>query len=102
MTSPLEIPAHVPQFEVLDLRHFAAAQLRPLLEATEILRTRYSKHVPAMYRTMLLLLYGTGMRVGEALRLTPQNIDLTERIISVLCSKFLQDPPGSNRAEADR
>ena len=32
-----------------------------------------------MYRTLLLLLYGTGMRIGEALRLTLQDVDLAER-----------------------
>ena len=45
-------------------------ELRPLLEATATLRIGHSPQVPAMYRTLLLLLYGSGMRIGEALRLT--------------------------------
>lgn len=43
-----------------------------------------------MYRTLLLLLYGTGMRIGEALRLTLQDVDLTERIITLHCTKFFK------------
>lgn len=43
-----------------------------------------------MYRTLLLLLYGTGMRIGETLRLTLQDVDLSERIITVRCTKFFK------------
>ncbi len=43
-----------------------------------------------MYRTLLLLLYGTGMRIGETLRLTLQDVDLAERIITVRCTKFFK------------
>jgi site-specific recombinase XerD len=43
-----------------------------------------------MYRTLLLLLYGTGMRIGEALRLTLQDVDLAERIITVRRTKFFK------------
>jgi site-specific recombinase XerD len=43
-----------------------------------------------MYRTLLLLLYGTGMRIGEALRLTLQDVDLAERVITVRCTKFFK------------
>ena len=65
-------------------------ELRRLLEATTILSAGHSRHVPAMYRTLLLLLYGTGMRIGEALRLTLQDVDLAERIITVHRSKFFK------------
>jgi integrase len=69
---------------------YSPDELRRLLEATTVLRTGYSRHVPAMYRTMLLLLYGTGMRIGEALRLTLQNVDLAEKVITVRCTKFFK------------
>ncbi|TIU44111.1 MAG: integrase, partial [Mesorhizobium sp.] len=62
---------------------YSTDELRRLLEATATLRTGYSQHVPAMYRTMILLLYGTGIRIGEALRLTFQDVDLVERIITI-------------------
>ena len=65
-------------------------ELRRLLEATKILCAGHSRHVPAMYRTLLLLLYGTGMRIGEALRLTLQDVDLTERVITIRGTKFFK------------
>ena len=43
-----------------------------------------------MYRTLLLLLYGTGMRIGEALRLNLQDLDLVDRVITVRCAKFFK------------
>jgi integrase/recombinase XerD len=43
-----------------------------------------------MYRTLLLLLYGSGMRIGEALRLVLQDADLTEQIITVRDTKFFK------------
>jgi len=69
---------------------YSTDELRRLLEATAILRTGHSRQVPAMYCTLLLLLYGTGMRIGEALRLTLQDVDLAERIITVRCTKFFK------------
>jgi integrase/recombinase XerD len=69
---------------------YSADERRRLLEATAILRTGHSRQVPAMYCTLLLLLYGTGMRIGEALRLTLQDVDLAERIITVRCTKFFK------------
>jgi ribosomal protein S18 acetylase RimI-like enzyme len=50
LTSTLEIPPPAPQFEILDLRHFTAAQLRPLLEDEarrwdERLRWDYKKSI---------------------------------------------------------
>ena len=49
-----------------------------------------ARHVPAMYRTLLLLLYGSGMRIGEALRLTLQDVDLAEQVITVRDTKFFK------------
>lgn len=69
---------------------YSTEELRRLLDATAILRPGHSRLVPAMYRTLLLLLYGTGMRIGEALRLTLQDVDLTERIITLRCTKFFK------------
>jgi len=69
---------------------FSTEELGRLLEATEMLRIGHSRHVPAMYRTLLLLLYGSGMRIGEALRLTLQDVDLTESVITVRDTKFFK------------
>ncbi|MGY4363288.1 integrase [Bradyrhizobium sp. i1.3.1] len=48
---------------------YSTEELHVLLDATSILKVGHRPHVPAMYRTLLLLLYGSGMRIGEALRL---------------------------------
>jgi integrase len=71
-----------------------------LLEATSILQIGNSSKVPVMYRTLLLLLYGSGLRIGEALRLALQDVDLTEQVITVRDTKFLQNAPRANRAQA--
>lgn len=69
---------------------YSTDELRRLLDATAILRAGHSRHVPAMYRTLLLLLYGAGMRIGEALRLNLQDVDLAERVITVRGAKFFK------------
>jgi len=44
------------------------------------IRIGHSPQVPAMFRTLLLLLYGSGMRISEALHLTLKDVDLTEQV----------------------
>jgi len=43
-----------------------------------------------MYRTLLILLYGSGLRIGEALNLTLRDVDIIERIITVRDTKFFK------------
>jgi integrase/recombinase XerD len=69
---------------------YSTEELRRLLDATSILKVGHSPQVPAMYCTLLLLLYGSGMRIGEALRLVLQDVDLTEQIITVRDAKFFK------------
>jgi integrase/recombinase XerD len=69
---------------------YSTEELGRLLEATATLRMGHSRQVPAMYRTLILLLYGSGMRIGEALRLTLQDVDLTEQVITVRDTKFFK------------
>jgi integrase len=80
---------------------YSTEELRQLLQATTTLRAGYSRQVPAMYRTLLLLLYGTGMRIGEALHLTLEDVDLIEKVITVRHTKFFKTrlvPIGPNLA----
>ena len=87
--SPL--PTTLPQLPPQQTPYvYSTDELRQLLDATAILRTGHSCHVPAMYRTLLLLLYGSGMRIGEALRLNLQDVDLVESVITVRCTKFFK------------
>jgi integrase/recombinase XerD len=69
---------------------YSTEELRHLLDATSILEVGHRPQVPAMYRTLLLLLYGSGMRIGEALRLVLQDVDLTEQVITVRNTKFFK------------
>jgi integrase len=69
---------------------YSTQELRRLLDATSILKVGHSPQVPAMYRTLLLLLYGSGMRIGEVLRLVLQDVDLTKQIITVRDTKFFK------------
>ncbi|WP_458196885.1 tyrosine-type recombinase/integrase [Bradyrhizobium sp. UFLA05-153] len=39
--------------------------------------------MPVLYRTLLLLLYGSGMRIGEALSFVLQDVGLTDQVITV-------------------
>jgi integrase/recombinase XerD len=43
---------------------------------------------PRTVRTLLLLLDGTGLRIGEAIRLQHRDVDFQERIISIRETKF--------------
>jgi integrase/recombinase XerD len=69
---------------------YSTEELRRLVEATTTLRVGHIPSVAAMYRTLLLLLYGSGMRIGEALGLTLQDIDIAEQIITVRDTKFFK------------
>jgi len=42
-------------------------------------------------RTLLLLLYGTGLRVGEARRLTLADADLQEALLTIRATKFYKN-----------
>lgn len=88
-SSPL--PATIPKLPPQQTPYvYSTEELRRLLDATSILNVGHSPQVPAIYRTLLLLLYGSGMRIGEALRLVLHDVDLTEQIITVRDTKFFK------------
>ncbi len=45
---------------------------------------------PETLRTLILLLYGAGLRAGEALRLRPCDVDLQDRVLSLWTTKFFK------------
>jgi integrase/recombinase XerD len=69
---------------------YTVEELKRLLAATEMLQTPLSPLLASTMRTLLLLLYGTGMRVGEALSLTLADVDLEDRVLRVRDAKFFK------------
>jgi integrase/recombinase XerD len=67
---------------------YSTAELRRLINATSVLETPTSKLQAPTYRVLILLLYGGGLRISEALRMTLHDIDLVEQIITVRQTKF--------------
>jgi site-specific recombinase XerD len=67
---------------------YSVEELRRLLAATEGLQTARSSLQAYTFRTLLLLLYGTGMRIGEALALTLADVQLQDCLLTVRDAKF--------------
>jgi len=68
---------------------YSHRQLRLLLEAVPRCQRNAECCISAMtLRTLLLFLYGTGMRVGEALRLCLVDVDLDNSVVTIRGTKF--------------
>ena len=65
-------------------------ELRRLLDATAILDNGRSALQPLTIRTLLLLLYGAGLRPGEGLRLRCCDVDLASRVLAIWDTKFFK------------
>jgi site-specific recombinase XerD len=65
-------------------------ELRRLLDATTSYRkqTRRDKLEPHTFRAILLLLYGAGLRISEALSLTLADVDLVGAVLTIRNTKF--------------
>jgi integrase/recombinase XerD len=68
---------------------YSRAELQRLLGALPQCQSYPSCLICAVtFRTLLLVLYGTGMRLGEALRLRVADVDLTNNLIRIRQTKF--------------
>jgi integrase/recombinase XerD len=68
---------------------FSRTELKRLLDAAEPCFANPRCRVDAVtYRTLLLLLYGAGLRIGEAVSLTMADVDLDAALLQVRESKF--------------
>jgi len=63
-------------------------EVRRLLEATSSYRKTNRCLEPYTFRPILLLLYGTGLRVSEALSLTLDDVDLQAAVLTIRNTKF--------------
>ncbi|MHB8456005.1 MAG: tyrosine-type recombinase/integrase [Acidiferrobacterales bacterium] len=69
---------------------YSTDELRRLIDATPVLYASHSRLQSSMFRTLILLLYGSGLRIGEALGLTIADVSLGERVITVRNTKFFK------------
>jgi integrase/recombinase XerD len=81
---PKLIPKRPPPFVPYIYTH---SELRRLLDAIGSFR-KHRKLEPDSFRAMLLLLYGAGLRVSEALSLTLGDVDLEDAVLTVRETKF--------------
>ena len=84
---------------------YSRDELQRLFGAIDINRRRPVQLDAATLRVLLLLLYGAGLRFGEAQRLTFDDVDLNDAVLSIRDSKFFKNrlvPVGSQLAEALR
>ena len=58
-----------------------------IMAASRQIRSRYPLR-PAVFSTLVGCLYATGLRIGEALRLTLTDVDLKQRLLVVRKTKF--------------
>jgi integrase/recombinase XerD len=69
---------------------YTTTQIRDLLAATRHLTNRRAPIRAESTRALLLLLYGTGLRIGEALSLSLQDVDIDNAVITVRDTKFFK------------
>jgi site-specific recombinase XerD len=75
---------------------YSPEELRRLLDATATLDVHYPKNgqrpgiQPQTLRTLILLLYGAGLRLTEALSLTTDDVDLSAKCLVVRNTKFFK------------
>jgi integrase/recombinase XerD len=85
------LPTAIPKFPPMRVPHiYSVDELKRLLEATDMLDTPRAPLRALAYRTLLLLLYGTAMRLNESLALTLNDVDLAQRLITVRHAKFFK------------
>lgn len=69
---------------------YSRKELRCLFGAIDAARQRSIQLDADTLRTLLLLLYGAGLRIGEAQRLTIGDVDLTDALLTVRDTKFFK------------
>jgi integrase/recombinase XerD len=82
---PAALPNHPPRFVPYIYSH---EELCRLVHATDSYQRHRSCMEPVTVRTILLVLYGTGLRVREAIRLNRMDVDLDNSLLTVRQTKF--------------
>jgi integrase/recombinase XerD len=69
---------------------YSRVEIRRLLDAIPSLRHLCAQVDPPTLRAILLLLYGAGLRRGEALRLSAADVDLANALLTIRGTKFFK------------
>jgi integrase/recombinase XerD len=69
---------------------YSRKELQRLLDATEILEDSRFPLQPLNFRSLLLTLYGAGLRPSEGLRLRCCDVDLDDRLLAIWDTKFFK------------
>jgi site-specific recombinase XerD len=69
---------------------YSREELRHLLEGALTYQKNRGRLEPLVVQTLLLFLYGTGLRVRESLALTQADVDLAAGVVTVRESKFFK------------
>ena len=67
---------------------YSRKELQLLFEAVDISRKHAIRLDGDTFRTVLLILYGAGLRTSEALHLTIRDVDLASEVLTVRNTKF--------------
>jgi integrase/recombinase XerD len=88
-TAEIPLPAEVPKRTTQFVPYiYSREELRRLLDAADCYRRKETSLDPISFRTILLLLYGTGLRNGEVIRLDRGDVDLDSRVLTIRLTKF--------------
>ncbi len=82
---PDKIAKRVPSFVPYIYSH---EELHQLLETVRCYQRGVSSFDAHTFRTILLLLYGTGLRAGEIVRLNSEDVDFNESLLVIRLTKF--------------
>lgn len=82
---PTELPSLPPQ---LTPYVYSTDEIQRLLNATEVIHNPICPLQASALKSLLILLYGSGLRVSEALSLKLSDVNLSERLITVRDTKF--------------
>jgi site-specific recombinase XerD len=85
------LPTELPKYPCTFVPYiYSREELRRLLEAIPSYHRFPSRIEPPTLRAMLLLLYGAGLRRGEALRLSVADVDLANSLLTIRDTKFFK------------
>ncbi len=97
------LPAEVPKYPPTVTPYiYSREELRRLLSAIPSCHHHFSDMEPPTLRALLLLVYGTGLRRGEALGLSVADVSLPDSLLTIRDGKFFKTrlvPIGRHLAE---